>query len=65
MDGQAVMQGVVLVRAVVDAVRSLWALRPSRRPPGVIPIYRLIPRDQLLSTPADRATDVTKMRWPR
>jgi hypothetical protein len=65
MDGQAAMQGVVLIRAIIDAVRSLLALRPSRRLPGVIPVYRLVARDQVLLARADRATDITMMRWPR
>lgn len=65
MDGQLAMQGVVLVRAVVDAIRSLLALRPSRRLPDAIPVHRLVTRQQLLRGRADRAIDVTGMRWPR
>lgn len=65
MDGQAAMQGVILIRAIIDAVRSMLAFRPSRRLPDVIPVYRLVNRDHLLLARSEFAFDVVRMRWPR
>lgn len=65
MDGQLAVQGVILIRAAIDAIKSLLALRPPRRLPDVIPVYRLISRDELLRARSDLAIDVTEMRWPR
>jgi len=65
MDGQAAMQIAVMVRTAIDTVRSLLALRPSRRLPDGIPVYRLVTRDQLLLTRSEFAFDVVRMRWPR
>ena len=65
MDGQLAVQGVILIRAAIDAIKSLLALRPPRRLPDVIPVYRLVSRDELLRARSDLAIDVTEMRWPR
>jgi hypothetical protein len=59
MDGQMAMQCALIVRALIDAVRSLLALPASSRLPGVIPVYRLV-----LARP-ELASDIVAMRWPR
>lgn len=65
MSMEAVMQGVVLVRAVADTVRSLLSIRRStKRLDDVIPVYRLVTRDELLRARSDAAIDVTGGRWP-
>lgn len=65
MDGHAAMQGMILIKIVIDAVRSLLTLRPPRHLPDVIPVYRLVTRDQLLLARSELATDITGMRWPQ
>jgi hypothetical protein len=66
MDGQSLMQGAMLVRSVIDAAKSLLALRPSRGLPDVIPVYRLVMhRPGLLLQRPGIATDLVRMRWPR
>jgi hypothetical protein len=65
MDGQAAVQGVILIRAAIDALKWLRARRPSRRQPDSIPVYRLVGRDDLMLARSERATDITEMRWPR
>jgi hypothetical protein len=65
MSMEAVMQTVVLVRAAVDAGRSLVSLRRSKKPlDNVIPVYRLVSRDELLRARSELAIDVTGGRWP-
>lgn len=32
---------------------------------GMIPVYRLVSRDELLRARSDLAINVTEMRWPR
>ncbi|HLZ67171.1 MAG TPA: hypothetical protein VKQ29_13145 [Aliidongia sp.] len=62
---EAVMQGVVLVRAAADTVRSLLSIRRSRkREDDVIPVYRLVTQEELLRARSDVAIDVTGGRWP-
>ena len=65
MDGQAAVQGVILIRAAIDALKWLLARRPSRRQPDVIPVHRLVSRDDLMLARSELATDITGMRWPR
>ncbi len=66
MDGQSLMQSAMLVRSVIDAVKSLLALRPSRGLPDVIPVYRLVRRRPgLLPERPGIASDLARMRWPR
>lgn len=65
MDGQAAVQGVILIRAAIDALRWLRALRPPRRQPDVIPVYRIVSHDDLMLARSNLATDITGMRWPR
>jgi hypothetical protein len=65
MDGQVAVQGVILIRAAVDALKWLLARRPSRRQPDVIPVYRLVTCDQLRLARSELATDITGMRWPQ
>ena len=65
MDGQAAVQGVILIRAAIDALRWLRARRPSQRQPDAIPVYRLVGRGELLLARSSLAADITGMRWPR
>jgi hypothetical protein len=65
MSMEAVMQTVVLGRAAVDAGRSLVSLRRTKKSlDNVIPVYRLVTRDESLRARSDAAIDVIGGRWP-
>jgi hypothetical protein len=65
MDGQVAVQGVILLRAAIDAARSLLARLPSRHLPDEIPVHRLVSRNDLILARSSFATDITEMRWPQ
>jgi len=66
MDTQVLVQGTMLVRAGIDAVRTILGWLPKRKSSREeIPVYRLITRHELLMARSNVATDITEMRWPR
>lgn len=65
MDAQVLVQATILVRAGIDAVRAVMGWLPRRKSArDVIPVYRLVTRQELLMKRSGRATDMTGIRWP-
>jgi len=65
MDAAVFVQATILVRAAIDAGKAVIGWMPGRKPArDVIPVYRLVTRQQLLAARAERAIDITGKRWP-
>lgn len=65
MDAAAIVQATILIRAAIDAGKAVINRLPGRKPTHrVIPVYKLVARDQLLAARAERAIDITGKRWP-
>ncbi len=64
VDATAIVQATILIRAAIDAGKAvIGQLRPPKeRLPHLIPVYRLVTREQLLASRAARAIDVTPRR---
>ena len=65
MDSQGLVQGVIVVRAVIDAVKGAVSLLPFHHRSGTIPVYRLVSRQQMLLDRPAIANELVRMRWPR
>lgn len=65
MDGQMVTQTALLVKSLVDVAKAVGSLLPGGKKRDEIPVYRLVSRDELLRSSADRTTDIAPWRWPR
>ena len=65
MDAAAFVQATILIRAAIDAGRSVMGWRLARKPArDVIPVYNLVTRQELLLMRSNLAADITTMRWP-
>jgi hypothetical protein len=65
MDAQILVQATILVRAGIDAAKALIAWLPRRKSArDLIPVYRLVTREQLVAARAGRAINITGQRWP-
>ena len=58
MDGQTLLQASMLMRSMIDVAKAIGNLVPPRKQRDEIPVYRLVPRDQLVLARADCATDM-------
>lgn len=65
IEGQSLMQGVFAIRTAIDAVKAVVSILPSRRNTNTIPVYRLVPRQQMLLERPAIANELVRMRWPR
>jgi hypothetical protein len=64
MDATAIVQATILIRAAIDGGKAVIGLLRQRRErlPDLIPVRRLVTREQLLRLRAERAIDITPRR---